>query len=179
MIKKEQLLRGNATLEVVQGDIVHQTDMEAIANAANAFLRIGGGVAGAIHKAAGPELEKEAMKKGPIKPGEAVITKAYNLPNKYVVHLLGPVYDRDIPHDKLLAKCYINALKLCEEFKIESIAFPAVSTGVFGYPVEEAAPVSLQAIYEQMPGLKSVKTIRMVIWTDRDYKEHIKALKNL
>lgn len=179
MLKKEQLLHGNATLEVVQGDIVQQPDMDAIANAANAFLRIGGGVAGAIHKAAGPEMEKEAMKKGPIKPGEAVITKAYNLPNKYVVHLLGPVYDRDIPHDKLLANCYINALKLCEEYKIESIAFPAVSTGVFGYPVEEAAPVSLQAIYEQMPGLKSVKTIRMVIWTERDYKEHIRALKNL
>lgn len=179
MLKKEQLLHGDATLEVVKGDIVQQPDMDAIANAANAFLRIGGGVAGAIHKAAGPEMEKEAMKKGPIKPGEAVITKAYNLPNKYVVHLLGPVYDRDIPHDKLLANCYINALKLCEEYKIESIAFPAVSTGVFGYPVEEAAPVSLQAIYEQMPGLKSVKKIRMVIWTERDYKEHIKALKNL
>lgn len=179
MFKKEQLLRGNATLEVVKGDIVQQPDMDAIANAANAFLRIGGGVAGAIHKAAGAELEKEAMKQGPIKPGEAVITKAYNLPNKYVVHVLGPVYDRDIPHDKLLANCYINALKLCEEYKLESIAFPAVSTGVFGYPVEEAAPVSLQAIYNQMSDLKSVKTIRMVIWTDRDYKEHIKALKNL
>lgn len=178
-MKKEQILHGDARLEVIQGDIVQQPDMDAIANAANAFLRIGGGVAGAIHKAAGSELEKEAIKKGPIKPGQAVITKAYNLPNKHVIHVLGPVYDRDIPHDELLANCYINALKLCEQYKLKSIAFPAISTGVFGYPVEEAAPAALQAIYDKMPELESVKIIRMVVWTDRDYIEHVNAMLNL
>lgn len=178
-MRKEQILHGDALLEVIQGDIVQQPDMDAIANAANAFLRIGGGVAGAIHKAAGPELEKEAITKGPIKPGEAVITKGYNLPNKYVIHVLGPVYDRDLPHDKLLARCYANALNLCEEYKLKSIAFPAISTGVFGYPVEEASQVSMQAIYDKMPDLKSVKTIRMVIWSKRDYHEHVNALLNL
>ncbi|TVQ89083.1 MAG: macro domain-containing protein [Bacteroidetes bacterium] len=179
MFKKEQILRGKTCFEITKGDIVKQNDMDAIVNAANAFLRIGGGVAGVIHKAAGPDLENEAMKKGPIKPGEAVITKAYNLPNKHVIHVLGPVYDRDIPHDQLLAKCYINALKLCEEYNLKSIAFPAVSTGVFGYPVEEAAPVAVQTIYKEMQNLKSLKRIRLVIWSDKDYDEHVKALKKL
>lgn len=178
-MKKEQILKGKSCLEVTQGDIVKQTDMDVIVNAANAFLRVGGGVAGIIHKVAGPELEKEAMALGPIKPGQAVITKAYNLPNKFVIHVLGPVFDRDFPHDKLLADCYINALALCEERGLKSIAFPAVSTGVFGYPVEEAAPVALQAIYSQMSNLKSIKRIRMVIYSSQDYEEHIKALKKL
>lgn len=178
-MKKEQILHGNVYLEVSMGDIVMQKDMDAIANAANAFLRVGGGVAGAIHKAAGPELEKEAMTKGPINPGQAVITKAYNLPNKHVIHVLGPVYDRDIPHDKLLADCYSNALDLCEKHQLTSIAFPAISTGVFGYPVEEAAPVALKAIYAKMPVLNSVKRIRLVIFNERDYDSHIKALKEL
>ncbi|TVQ14243.1 MAG: RNase III inhibitor [Bacteroidetes bacterium] len=178
-MKKEQILHGKACLEVSLGDIVMQKDMDAIANAANAFLRVGGGVAGAIHKAAGPELEKEAMDKGPIKPGQAVITKAYNLPNKYVIHVLGPVYDRDVPHDKYLADCYSNALDLCEEYELGSIAFPAISTGVFGYPIEEAAPVALKAIYSKMPSLKFVKKIRLVIFSERDYAMHIKALKEL
>ncbi len=178
-MEKEKILHGNACLEVTMGDIVQQHDVEAIVNAANAFLRIGGGVAGAIHKAAGPELEKEAMKKGPIKPGEAVITSAHKLPNKYVIHVLGPVYDRDVPHDKFLAKCYENALDLCEEYKITSIAFPAISTGAFGYPVEEAAPVALRTIYVKMPGLKHLKSIRVVNFNESHFKVHQEALKNL
>ncbi|MFW5708393.1 MAG: macro domain-containing protein [Bacteroidota bacterium] len=178
-MEKEQILNGTVCLEVSKGDIVQQKDMDAIVNAANAFLRIGGGVAGAIHKAAGPELEKEAVKKGPIKPGEAVITKAYNLPNKHVIHVLGPVYNRDVPHDVYLARCYTSALELCEEYKLSSIAFPAVSTGAFGYPVEEAAPIAINAIYNKMPQLKHVKRIRMVVFNEHDYNEHIKVLKQL
>ncbi len=178
-MKKEQILHGKAFLEVTRGDIVLQRDMEVIVNAANAFLRVGGGVAGAIHRAAGPELEKEAITKAPIKPGQAVITKGYNLPNKYVIHVLGPVYDRDIPHDKLLANCYTNALELCEKKQLESIAFPAISTGAFGYPLEEAAPVALNAIYKKMPELNYVKQIRLVTYNDSQYEEHIKVLKNL
>lgn len=178
-MKREQILHGGTCLEVVRGDIVQQADADAIVNAANAFLRVGGGVAGAIHKAAGPELEKEAITKGPIKPGEAVITKGYNLPNKYVIHVLGPVYERDMPHDQLLARCYLNALRICEDYKFKRVAFPAVSTGVFGYPVEEAAPIALQTLYNAMPALKHLKTIRMVIWSDKDYDEHMKVLKNL
>jgi O-acetyl-ADP-ribose deacetylase len=123
-----------ATLECVQGDIARQPDMETVVNAANAELRIGGGVAGAIHRAAGPELEKECRPLAPIRPGQAVITGAHNLPNRYVIHCLGPIYGIDEPADELLAACYRNALQLAEQNKIASIAFPAISTGVFGYP---------------------------------------------
>ncbi len=175
----EQLKIENTTLEIVQGDITNQKDIEAIVNAANAYLRIGGGVAGAIHMAAGPELEEESTKLGPIKPGEAVITGAYNLPNKYVVHCLGPVYERDIPHDKLLANCYKNAIDICEEKGIESIAFPAISTGAFGYPVEEAAQVALKQIIDKMKGLKKLKIIRMVLFSRNDFLIHIETLKKL
>lgn len=178
-MKKEQILHGKACLEVLLGDIVKQADMDAIVNAANAFLRIGGGVAGAIHRAAGPELEKEASKQAPIKPGEAVITAAFDLPNKHIIHVLGPVYDRDIPHDILLARCYTNALALCEEHELKGVAFPAISTGAFGYPVEEAAPIAIETLYNAMTDLNSVKTIRLVCFAERDYEEHVKVLKNL
>ncbi len=176
---KERILLEDKILEVALGDIVMQHDVVAIANAANAFLRIGGGVAGAIHKAAGPELEREAIKKGPINPGDAVITKAYNLPNDYVIHVLGPVFDRDVPHDKILAQCYANALQLCEENEIESIAFPAISTGVFGYPIEEAAPVALKEVYSIMPKLQYVKLIRMVVFSKTDYDVYARELRNV
>ncbi|MBW6499527.1 MAG: macro domain-containing protein [Bacteroidales bacterium] len=170
---------GDVTLELIEGDITRQPDMEAIANAANAMLRRGGGVAGAIHYAAGPGLEKEAHPLGPIKPGEAVITSGHNLPNKYVIHCLGPVYDRDIPHDKLLADCYKNAIRLCEGNGIKSIAFPAISTGAFGYPPEEAAPVTLKAIIDAMPSLKSLQTIRVVLFGSHMHEIFREALKKL
>jgi len=102
------------TLEVVQGDIVNQADLEAIVNAANAQLTMGGGVAGAIHAAAGPELEEECQEKAPIEPGEAVITRAYQLPNNYVIHVLGPRYGKDKPEAKLLARA------LSKRFKVSS-----------------------------------------------------------
>ncbi len=175
----EQLKIEKTTLQIVQGDITKQNDIEAIVNAANAYLRIGGGVAGAIHRAAGPELENESTKLGPIDPGEAVITGAYNLPNKYVIHCLGPVYERDIPHDKLLANCYKNAIDICEEKNIESIAFPAISTGAFGYPVEDAAEVALKEIVEKMKILKSLKTIRMVLFSNQDLEVHKETLKRV
>ncbi len=165
------------TIEIVKGDITRQTDIDAIVNAANAFLRKGGGVAGAIHKAAGDELEKEAVSLGPIKPGQAVITSAYNLPNKHVIHCLGPVYERDVPHDKLLANCYDNALELAEKHELKSIAFPAISTGIFGYPVEEAATVALNAIKEKVPFLSHIKLVRMVLFSDNDYLAHESVLK--
>ncbi len=170
---------GDVSLELFKGDITQQEEMEAIVNAANAYLRAGGGVAGAIHRAAGPELEKESMRLGPIKPGEAVITGAHQLPNTYVIHCLGPVYDRDIPHDKLLADCYQNALDICEEKGIKSIAFPAISTGAFGYPPEEAAEVALRTIMKKMPSLKNVQLIRMVLFGEKDLEIHKETLKKL
>ncbi len=167
------------TLEVVKGDIVSQADISAIVNAANAQLRRGGGVAGAIHRAAGPGLEEECRPLAPIKPGEAVITGGHNLPNRYVIHCLGPVYGVDKPEDKLLADCYRNALKLAEEYELDSIAFPAISTGIFGYPPEEAAEVVLKAVLETIPQLHQVKKIRFVLYSDKDLEIYERTLSHL
>jgi len=136
-------------------------------------------VAGAIHRAAGPGLEEECRPLAPIKPGQAVITGGHNLPNKYVIHCLGPRYGIDKPEDKLLADCYRNALKLADEHQIDSIAFPAISTGIFGYPVEEAAEVALKTVKEVIPTLKHVKHIRFVLHSDFDHKVHEKVLESL
>ncbi len=167
------------TLECVKGNIVQQNDIDAIVNAANAWLRTGGGVAGAIHRAAGPGLEEECRKYAPIKPGDAVITGAHRLPNKYVIHCLGPVYRKDKPEDKILASCYKNALELAEKNKIESIAFSAISTGAFGYPIEEATDVVLKTILEILPSLKYVKKIRFVLYDESDLKVYEKKLSEI
>lgn len=164
-------------IECVRGDIASQTGITAVVNAANAQLLMGGGVAGAIHRAAGPGLAEECRPLAPIDPGEAVITTGHNLPSQYVIHCLGPVYGVDNPEDELLANCYRNALRLAEEHKIESIAFPALSTGAFGYPVKEASEAALGTIMEAIPKLKSVKRIRFVLHSGRDLEVHEKILE--
>jgi O-acetyl-ADP-ribose deacetylase (regulator of RNase III) len=102
-------------------------------NAANAQLRSGGGVAGALHRAAGPGLEREASALAPLNPGEAVITSGHDLPNAWVIHCLGPVYGWDHPEDRLLSSCYREALRLAESLGLTSVALPAISTGAFGW----------------------------------------------
>jgi len=169
----------DVTLELIQGDIASQNDITAVVNAANAELRIGGGVAGAIHRAAGPGLEEECRPLAPIRPGEAVITGAHNLPNKYVIHCLGPVYGIDKPEDKLLADCYRNALKIAEGKGIDSVAFPALSTGAFGYPMKAAAEVALNTILQEMPNLQSVKMIRFVLFSKSDLEVHTEVLEKV
>ncbi|MDD5557126.1 MAG: macro domain-containing protein [bacterium] len=156
------------TVECVEGNIARQPDMDAVVNAANAALRMGGGVAGAIHRTAGPGLEEECRPLAPIKPGEAVITGAHNLPNRHVIHCLGPVYGRDEPSDRLLASCYRRAIELAEENGLKSIAFPAISTGAFGYPAEPAARIALGTVVEMLPGLSSVRHIRFVLFGKAD-----------
>jgi O-acetyl-ADP-ribose deacetylase len=167
------------TVECMQGNIAAQDDITAIVNAANTELRSGGGVAGAIHRAAGPELEREARSLAPIRPGEAVITGGHNLPNRYVIHTLGPVYGQDRPEAELLANCYRNSLALAEENRIDSIAFPAISTGVFGYPVEEAAEVALRTVVEEKERLERVRLIRFVLFGEQDYEVHEQALSEI
>jgi O-acetyl-ADP-ribose deacetylase (regulator of RNase III) len=167
------------TIECVRGDITSQDDVTAIVNAANAELRSGGGVAGAIHRAAGPELEEEASPLAPISPGEAVITGGHGLPNRYVIHALGPVYGQDRPERELLASCYRNALALAEETGIDSVAFPAISTGVFGYPVEEAAEVALGTVVEEAQRLERVRLIRFVLFGEKDFEVHEKVLSEI
>lgn len=166
-------------VEAVEGNIVRQPDITAIANAANAQLQIGGGVAGAIHSAAGPGLAEECRPMAPISPGQAVISGGHNLPNGYVIHCLGPVYGADKPEYKLLADCYRNALRLANEKGIDSIAFPAISTGAFGYPFEEATDVALQTVKETIPELQHVQLVRFVLFGERDYKIYEKKLEKM
>lgn len=164
-------------VECVNGDITNQLDMEAIVNAANAELLVGGGVAGAIHRSAGPGLEDECRPLAPIQPGEAVITGGYDLPNGYVIHCLGPVYGVDEPADQLLASCYREALRHAEEREVESVAFPAISTGAFGYPMREAAGIAMQTIAKHCGHLKSLNRIRFVLRGRDAFNAHVRALE--
>lgn len=166
-------------VELKRGDITNQPDVDAVVNAANAQLRTGGGVAGAIHRAAGPELTEETRSMAPIKPGEAVISAGHNLPNKYIIHCLGPVYGRDKPEDKLLGFCYKNALKVAEDHEIERIAFPAISTGAFGYPMDKAANVAFKTIKASIPNLESVQLIRFVLWGEGAMETHKKVMEQV
>ena len=170
---------GKVILELKQGDIASQADIKAVVNAANAQLKTGGGVAGAIHKNAGSELEKACRPLAPIEPGEAVITEGFNLPNDYVIHTLGPVYGQDKPEAELLARCYRNSLQLAEEKEIESVAFPAISTGAFGYPKKEASEIALITIHERASALENVGLIRFVLHFKQDYELHKEVLKSL
>lgn len=164
-------------VECVKGDIAAQQDMDVIVNAANAELMPGSGVAGAIHSAAGPGLAEECQALAPIRPGQAVISSAHNLPNRHVIHCLGPVYGVDEPSDRLLAECYRNALLLADRHELTSIAFPAISTGVFGYPLPDAAAVALKAVADTLADLNSVRLIRFVLFSDQDLSEFDKALE--
>lgn len=170
---------GKVRIECVRGDITRQEGIDAIVNAANAELRPGGGVAGAIHRAAGPGLYEECRPLAPIKPGQAVITGGHRLPNRYVIHCLGPRYGIDEPSAELLASCYRNALRLAEEHGITSIAFPAISTGVFGYPMREAAEVALRTVIEMAPQLESIRLIRFVLWDEEALRIHEETLVRL
>jgi O-acetyl-ADP-ribose deacetylase len=167
------------TIECVRGDITSQDDVAAVVNAANAELRSGGGVAGAIHRAAGPGLEEEARPLAPIGPGESVLTGGHNLPNEYVIHALGPVYGQDRPEAEILASCYRSSLALAEEKGVDSIAFPAISTGVFGYPVEEAAEVALGTVVDEAEDLEHVRLIRFVLYGERDLEVHERVLSEI
>lgn len=173
------ITRAGVALELIQGDIAAQDDLEAVVNAANAQLQTGGGVAGALHRAAGPELAEAGRPMAPIRPGEAVVTEAFKLPNRHVIHCLGPVYGVDEPAEALLRRCYENALRLAEEHGITSLAFPALSTGAFGYPAEEAARVALHTVVDRMPELETVKTIRFVLYDAAALRVHERALSEI
>ena len=161
-------------IKVIQADITKLSfEVDAIVNAANETLLGGGGVDGAIHMAAGPELLEECKKLGGCRPGEVKVTKAYNLPYKYIIHTVGPRYWSDPNPPKTLENCYINCLKLADSLGVKSIAFPSISTGAFGYPTWDAAKIFAKAVCNYEP--KSLEMVYMVIYFDQKteicYKE--------
>ncbi len=170
---------GKTILQLAKGDIASQDDLTAVVNAANAQLMPGGGVAGALHQAAGPGLAEECRKYAPISPGEAVITGGHKLPNRHVIHCLGPVYGRDKPEDKLLRDCYRNVLDLAEENRIDSLGFPAISMGAFGYPREEASRIALDTVCDYLEKGAGLELVRFVLYSQQDLNLFTRQLGRL
>jgi O-acetyl-ADP-ribose deacetylase (regulator of RNase III) len=170
---------GKAKLELLQGDITDQ-DTEAIVNAANRSLLGGGGVDGAIHRAAGPQLLAECRTLGGCQTGDAKITKGYRLKAKYVIHTVGPIYHSEGKKaPELLASCYRRSLELASEKKLKSVAFPSISTGAYGYPLEEAAPVALKTVTDYLKSHPDIQLVRFVLFGKEAYQAYEKALKDL
>ncbi len=172
-----QVVINQSRLELVEGDITQQ-DTEAIVNAANPSLLGGGGVDGAIHRAAGPELLAECRTLGGCPTGEARITKGYRLKAKYVIHTVGPVYyleGNQAP--RLLASAYRNSLALAAQRGIKSVAFPSLSTGAYGYPLEEAAPITLRTVIDYLQAHTDIELVRFVLFGRHAYRVYEEALK--
>lgn len=164
-------------IKLLLGDITKQK-VEAIVNAANKTLSGGGGVDGAIHRAAGLKLLQECKTLGGCKTGEAKITKGYKLPAKYVIHTVGPVYAREQGREaELLANCYYNSLKLAKENKIKTIAFPAISTGAFGYPKEKAAEIAVKTASDFLQENKYPEEVYFILFSKEDFGIYKKILK--
>jgi O-acetyl-ADP-ribose deacetylase len=163
------------TLALLQGDIV-KVQADAIVNAANAGLAGGGGVDGAIHRAGGPSIMEECRKIGGCPTGSAVATTAGRLPARYVFHAVGPVYYGQDEDERLLMGAYQSCLDLAEQYELETLAFPSISTGVYGYPLELAAPVALRTVIEHIKKPTRLKQVTFVLFGDRAYQAFEQAL---
>lgn len=169
---------GRSKLQLVVGDITAQ-DTDAVVNAANSRLAPGGGVAGAIHSAAGPGLWEECRTLGGCRTGDAKISKAYSLPNRYVIHTVGPVYSGSKDDPVLLRSCYLRSLEEAERNGVKSIAFPALSTGIFGYPIEDAARVAITAVRDYLSGSTGIELVRLVLYDRAALNAHERVLQDL
>jgi O-acetyl-ADP-ribose deacetylase (regulator of RNase III) len=173
-IKVLQIMTEKITVE--EGDITRQ-NVDAIVNAANTTLLGGGGVDGAIHRAAGPMLKEECRKLGGCITGDAKITKGYKLPAKYVIHTVGPVWrGGDFNEDNLLASCYFKSLKLAVENGIKTIAFPSISTGIYGFPFERAAKIAIKTVREFLKSAPLIEKVIFVCFSNGDYTTYRKLL---
>jgi O-acetyl-ADP-ribose deacetylase (regulator of RNase III) len=174
-----KVIINHSTLELSQGDIT-QEETEAIGNAANSALAGGGGVDGAIHRAGGPSImaELKAKYKG-CPTGSAVITASGNLNARHVIHAVGPRYSGTARDVELLASAYRKSLELCTKHKISSIAFPSISTGIYGYPVEEASRVALKTVKDYLKDHSDIKLVRFVLYDSGTYRAYEEALKEL
>src|SRR6266568_3664631 len=166
------------TLALMRGNIV-EVQADAIVNAANSGLRGGGGVDGAIHRAGGPGIMEECRKIGGCPTGSAVATAAGRLPAKYVFHAVGPMYSGSPDDERLLASAYQSCLDLAERHQVKSIAFPSLSTGIYGYPLELAAPIALRTIIEHIKKPTCLQQVLMVLFGESAYKVHEQALDKL
>ena len=168
-------------IETVLGDITKQTDVEAIVNAANNSLLGGGGVDGAIHRAAGRELLAECRTLNGCETGEAKITSAYKLPCKYVIHTVGPIYrGGNSGEPQLLANAYKNSMKLALQNKIRTIAFPSISTGIYSYPLEEAAEIAVKTVNDfYIEHQNEFDCIRFVLFDDRTKQAYENAINKI
>ena len=155
-------------IEVLQGDITH-LDVDAIVNAANRSLLGGGGVDGAIHRAAGPDLLVECRTIGGCPTGEARVTRGYNLAAQHVIHTVGPVYSGKLSDSRLLSQCYTNSLQLAIDQDISSIAFPAISCGVYGYPIKAACKISVDSTCNVLTNNRSIKKVIFVLFSTGNY----------
>ncbi len=170
----ERTING-VTLSLIQGDIV-EVHAGAIVNAANAALAGGGGVDGAIHRAGGPKIMEACREKGGCPTGSAVATTAGKLHAKYVFHAVGPIYGQHDNEDRLLAGAYQACLDLAEQYKLESIAFPSISTGVYGYPLAPAATIALRTIIAHISKPTSLKKVTMVLYSSQALTTYEHAL---
>lgn len=164
-------------IEILLGDIT-KLQIDAIVNAANNSLLGGGGVDGAIHHAAGSELLDECKLLNGCKTGEAKLTKGYKLPAKFIIHTVGPVWDGgNHNEDKLLANCYRNSLKLAVINQINTIAFPAISTGVYGFPLERATKIAVKEIKDFLGNDQSIQKVIFVCFDNKTYQAYKKYLE--
>ena len=165
-------------LELKVGDITEE-DTDAIVNAANTRLSPGGGVSGAIHRAAGRGLWEECKTLGGCSTGEAKLTAGHNLKARYVIHTVGPVYSGSITDSKNLRNSYYNSLLLALSHNIKSIAFPSISTGIFGYPVKDASLIALQTIISFLEEHPEIKLVKMVLFSEEDYQTYKSSLEKI